>query len=89
MESKVVATLAILAATVLPLAPAQAQLSCFEHRAACESVCTPSQVAYYYFGSLRRCTASCEPRMNACLRTGVWVDLERLSTGGTEYATPF
>lgn len=69
--------------------PARAQPSCGEHRAVCESVCTPDRVAQYYFGVLRRCTASCGPRWQACLRTGRWVDLEGRSSGGTEYAPPF
>lgn len=71
------------------IAPANAQATCGEHRAVCESVCTPQRVSYTYAGSYRRCTASCEPRWQACLRTGVWVDLERRSGGGSEYAPPF
>lgn len=76
-------------ATSLPVAPARAQTSCWEHRAICESVCTPDRVARYYFGARERCTASCGPRWLECMSTGLWVDLERQSSGGTEYAPPF
>ncbi|TDR94388.1 hypothetical protein [Enterovirga rhinocerotis] len=69
--------------------PAYAQQSCSAHRAACESVCTPNWVSYYYAGSMRRCTASCEPRWQECLRTGTWVDLERRRTGWWEVAKPY
>ena len=80
---------ALLAAGTLFAGKADAQMSCGAHRSVCESVCTPDRVAHYYFGSLRRCTDSCEPRWQECLRTGVWVDLERRSSGRTEYAPPF
>lgn len=70
-------------------APSQAQATCGEHSDACEAVCTPARVARYHFGSLRRCTASCEPRWQECLRSGIWVDLERLSTGRAELAPPY
>ena len=71
------------------LTPAAAQTTCGQHRAACESVCTPNRVAGIYAGSYQRCTASCEPRWQECLKTGIWVDLERRSHGGSEYAPPF
>ena len=81
----------LLAAALLPLAgtAARAQMSCWEHRAICESVCTPDRVARYYFGARERCTASCGPRWQECVNTGLWVDLERQTSGGVEYAPPF
>jgi hypothetical protein len=75
--------------TAGPISTARAQMSCGDHRAVCVSACTPSHVARYHFGSLRRCTANCEPRWQECLRSGIWVDLERRSTGGAELAPPF
>jgi hypothetical protein len=69
--------------------PASAQLSCSEGRAICEATCTPAHVAFYHFGNLDRCEASCEPRRQQCLRTGIWVDLERRSSGWSEVADPF
>ena len=77
------------AAVSLPGASASAQMSCSEHREICETICTPDRVARYYFGVARRCTASCEPRWQQCLRSGLWVDLERRTSGGTEYARRF
>lgn len=71
------------------LAPAAARATCGQHRAVCEQICTPQRVAHVYAGSYQRCTASCEPRWQECLKTGLWVDLERRSTGGAEYAPPF
>ena len=63
-----------------------AAASCSARRDACEAICTPDRIASYYLGSWERCRTSCEPRWNQCLRTGVWVDLERLSTGTLEPA---
>ncbi|WP_375461049.1 hypothetical protein [uncultured Enterovirga sp.] len=71
------------------IGPALAQQSCSGHRAVCEATCTPAHVARYHFGNVDRCEASCEPRRQQCLRTGVWVDLERRSTGWSELAVPF
>ncbi len=67
-------------------APADAIQSCSANRTVCESVCTPDRIARYHGGLARRCTASCEPRWQQCLRTGVWVDLERRSSGWWEQA---
>lgn len=89
MRSVFIGALFALAATFAGGHPASAQQSCGMHRAGCESACTPGLVAHVYAGSLRRCTASCEPRWNECLRTGVWVDLERRSSGSVERAPPF
>ena len=88
MRVPVLTLLAVLGA-VAATSAARAQMSCGQHRAVCESVCTPERVAYVYAGSGRRCSASCEPRWQMCLKTGVWVDLERRSSGGSEFATPF
>ena len=71
--------------TLLPVA-AQASGSCSDHRDVCEAVCTPDRVARFYGGVALRCAASCEPRWNQCLRTGIWADLERRSTGWWEPA---
>lgn len=64
----------------------RAQQSCSTHRAWCESVCTPAFVGFYYGGLPARCLASCAPRWQACLRSGIWVDLERQSGGRQEPA---
>ncbi|MDB5590266.1 hypothetical protein [Enterovirga sp.] len=69
--------------------PSEAGQSCTSHRSVCEAACTPAHVARYHFGDVDRCEASCEPRRQQCLRTGIWVDLERRSTGWWEAATPF
>lgn len=53
--------------------------TCGTLRDKCEAVCTPDRVARYHFGSERRCTASCTPRWNACMATGLWADLEGVS----------
>lgn len=71
------------------VAPASAEQSCSTHMAVCESACTPAHVARYHFGNIDRCETSCEPRRQQCLRTGIWVDLERRSTGWWESAVPF
>lgn len=68
---------------------AGAQQSCSSGRAGCEAVCTPDRVWRYYGGVSERCTASCTPRWQQCLRSGIWVDLERLSTGYGEPASRY
>ena len=68
--------------------PAAAE-GCSAYRATCEAVCTPQRVSRYYFGSIKRCTASCEPRWQQCLRTGAWADLEYRYSGWWERATGF
>ena len=83
---RIAMSLALLCAAA---SPAFAGASCLQHRAGCQAVCGPERVARYYFGSYVRCTASCEPRFQQCVRSGVWADLERLSTGWYEPAAPF
>jgi hypothetical protein len=75
-----------LALPVFGTAPAEAT-SCSSNRASCEVVCTPERIARYYAGSARRCTASCEPRWQQCMRTGIWVHLEDQYPGWNEPVT--
>ena len=63
--------------------------TCGTLRDKCEAVCTPDRVARYYFGSERRCTASCTPRWNACVATGLWADLEGVSNHWYAIVDPF
>lgn len=86
MSSRLAASVFGLSLAVGLATPGHAQQSCSTHRAWCEAVCTPAFVGYYYGGLPARCLASCDPRWQACLRTGIWVDLERVSSGGPESA---
>ena len=76
-----VAAMALLAAT-----GASAQ-SCGAGRDICERSCTPERIRDYHAGSERRCTASCAPRYQKCLTTGIWVHLEDERAGWHEPVT--
>jgi hypothetical protein len=80
-------TIAITAAISAVGASQARAASCSDNRAVCETVCTPERLARYYAGSLRRCTASCEPRWQQCMRTGIWVHLEDQYPGWREPVT--
>ncbi|MBV9078066.1 MAG: hypothetical protein JO048_11340 [Methylobacteriaceae bacterium] len=71
----------LLAAALAASATAAPAASCSENRDRCEAICTPERVARYYFGGAHRCTASCGPRFQQCLRTGIWVHLEDSQAG--------
>ena len=71
------------------LAPPAQAASCGDRAAECEASCTPAKVARYYFGSERRCTASCEPRLQQCYRTGKWTHLEDYYPGNVERVSRF
>lgn len=72
-----------LALAVVTATPALAA-GCGENREACEAICTPERIAHYYAGVAARCSASCEPRFQLCLRTGIWMHLEDRYAGWAE-----
>ena len=84
MVMRITASLAV-ALAIVSAAPALAA-GCGENRDACVAVCTPERIARYYAGVEARCSASCEPRFQQCLRTGVWMHLEDRYAGWAEPA---
>ena len=83
----VAAGLVVGSLAVVPAGAGQASESCGTYRASCQAVCTPERADRYYAGSAARCSSSCEPRWNQCLRTGWWADIEYLYSGSWERAS--
>lgn len=75
----------ILAMPALLLAgAAQAAETCSSRAAQCDQICASRPNGPPYNSTYDRCAASCTPRWQQCLRTGIWVHLEDPAAGWRE-----
>ena len=67
---------------------AQAE-TCTSRANQCDQACAARPTVYPYTSPYDRCAASCQPRWQQCLRTGVWVHLEGRRPGWRERVERF
>jgi hypothetical protein len=81
-KSIFIASVLALTAASLAAAPAQAD-TCSGRAGLCNAACTPQNVASgaQHGGTVAGCRASCQSRLRACLKSGVWVHMGSQTRG--------
>lgn len=65
------------------------QSSCSARAGQCAQTCAARPPIFPYTSPYDRCSESCNPRWNQCLRDGIWVHLEDSYAGWRERVAPF
>jgi hypothetical protein len=65
---------------LLPLSYATAE-TCSDRASLCLEACTPQNVSSGVQRTVAGCRASCQSRLNSCLRTGTWIHTESQTRG--------
>jgi hypothetical protein len=91
--SRIFGVVLIGAAVAIPLhasaEPSAMRETCGTRAAQCEATCAARPRMRPYTSPYDRCSESCEPRWQQCLRTGLWVHLEDSYPGWRERVARF
>jgi hypothetical protein len=69
--------------------PVAVQSSCSARAGQCQTTCASRPPVFPYTSPYDRCSESCGPRWNQCLRDSTWVHLEDQYPGWRERVAPF